>query len=84
MGAGLQFQRVSALSPWQEALQRAGTPGAGEGAESLASESPGVRKRERGSEFGMGFLESSKATPSDTLPPKRPQLLILSDSATHL
>ena len=33
IGAGLQFQRFSPLSSWQEAWQPAGSDGAGEGGE---------------------------------------------------
>ena len=37
IGAGLQFQRFSPLSSWQETWQSAGRHGAGERAESSAS-----------------------------------------------
>ena len=46
IGAGLQLQRFSPLSSWQEAWQRAGRHGAGEGAQSSTSGSAGSRKRE--------------------------------------
>jgi hypothetical protein len=36
IGAGLQFQRFSPLSSWQNAWQRPGRYGAGEGTESSA------------------------------------------------
>ena len=44
IGAGLQFQRFSPLSSWQEAWQCAGRHGAGEGAESSVSHSEGKQK----------------------------------------
>jgi hypothetical protein len=44
-GAGLQFQRLRPLSSWQEAWQRAGRHGAGEGAENSTSWSVGSRRR---------------------------------------
>jgi len=37
IGAGLQVQRFSPLSSWQEAWQHPGRHGAGEGAESSTS-----------------------------------------------
>ena len=44
--AGLEFQRVSPLSSWQESWQHTGRHGAGEIAESSTSEFIGSRNKE--------------------------------------
>jgi hypothetical protein len=44
VGAGLQFQRFSSLSSWQEAWWHTGRHDAGEGAENSISGSAGSRK----------------------------------------
>jgi hypothetical protein len=46
IGAGLQVQRFSPLSSWQEAWQHPGRHGAGEGAESSTSCSEGKQKKD--------------------------------------
>ena len=46
-GSGLQCQRFSPLSPWQEAWWHAGRRGAGEVVESSTSRPEGSRKKEK-------------------------------------
>jgi hypothetical protein len=64
--AGLQFWRFSSIASWQGTWQHAGRHDATEVAKSFTSGSTGIRKR---GTLGLArTFETSKHTPSDTLP----------------